>query len=76
LVNQSHILESEFAAVRMSVDLTAKGPRLTLVDIATGSTVFLDPLLLSALARGRLSEHKSLLRAFGHTTLQAETPDD
>ena len=43
-------LVSEFAAVRVSLDHDANGPRLALEDLRTGHVGFLDPLELETLA--------------------------
>ena len=42
-------LASEFASVKVSVDASANGPRLRLVDLNTGRERFLDPLHLQSL---------------------------
>lgn len=43
-------LRSEFAHVRVSLDLDANGPRLAIEDVKTGKAVYLDPLELEGLA--------------------------
>jgi hypothetical protein len=42
------VLRSEFAAVRVSVDRRAHGPRLLIEDLEDGTQVHLDPLALSS----------------------------
>ena len=44
-------LVSEFASVRLSVDRSANGPRLRIVDTETGDSAYLDPLELASLCR-------------------------
>lgn len=44
------IVESEFAAVRVTVDHEGNGPRLRLEDLRTGRVGWLDPLMLETLA--------------------------
>ena len=43
------ILTSEFASVRVSVDLEGNGPRLRIENRQNGYAVFLDPLELASL---------------------------
>lgn len=43
-------LVSEFAAVSVSVDRDANGPRLRITDLKTGQVGFLDPLELESIA--------------------------
>lgn len=47
---KSFELKSEFARVRVGLDLSAKGPRLLIEDAKTGSRLFLDPLELESIA--------------------------
>ena len=49
-MNPSFELKSEFARVRVGLDLTGKGPRLLVEDVKTGSRLFLDPLELESIA--------------------------
>jgi hypothetical protein len=42
------VLTSEFAAVRVSVDGRANGPRLRVEDLESGDCVFIDPLELAS----------------------------
>ena len=48
LVDGAVVLASEFAAVRVSVDTAANGPRLLVEDIESGESVLLDPLELAS----------------------------
>jgi len=48
--NTGFELKSEFARVRVALDLSAKGPRLLVEDVKTGSRLFLDPLELESIA--------------------------
>lgn len=50
LANGSIELRSEFARVRVGVDTSAKGPRLLIEDMKTGSRLFVDPLGLESIA--------------------------
>ena len=43
-------LVSEFARVRVERDDSGNGPRLMILDLRTGMTVYLDPLELETLA--------------------------
>ena len=43
-------LRSEFARVRVALDTSAKGPRLLIEDMKTGSRLFVDPLELESIA--------------------------
>jgi hypothetical protein len=43
------VLGSEFASVRVSVDLTGNGPRLRVENRQNGRAVYLDPLELACL---------------------------
>jgi hypothetical protein len=42
-------LRNEFAAVEVELDQTANGPRLKVMDVESGVSVYLDPLQLQAL---------------------------
>lgn len=44
-------LRSEFATVRLSVDLCGNGPRLRITDTRRRTEILLDPLELEALTR-------------------------
>ncbi|MDH6288237.1 hypothetical protein M2275_003143 [Rhodococcus opacus] len=44
-------MRSEFATVQVSVDRTANGPRLRIVDTRRRTEILLDPLELEALTR-------------------------
>ncbi len=46
-------LASEFATVRLSIDITANGPRLRIEDLRLGTVGFLDPLELASLIQVR-----------------------
>jgi hypothetical protein len=48
LADGAVVLMSEFAAVRVSVDTAANGPRLLVEDLESGEGVFLDPLELAS----------------------------
>lgn len=54
-------LKSEFAQVRVEVDLNANGPRLMVLDLRTGMTNYLDPLELESLAWARHEDLAPLL---------------
>lgn len=43
------IISNEFAAVDITVDDTANGPRLRIKDLDTGESTYLDPLELQSL---------------------------
>jgi hypothetical protein len=43
-------LKSEFARVRVSLDMAANGPRLRVEDLRTGDHLFLDPLEIEGIA--------------------------
>ncbi len=47
---QLGVVESEFAAVSVSVDTDANGPRLRIEDLRGGRVAYLDALQLEALA--------------------------
>ncbi len=55
------VLRSEFAAVRVSVDRRANGPRLLVEDLEDGARVHLDPLELASLSHARDDERVSWL---------------
>lgn len=55
-------LENEFAMVHITVDRSANGPALVVLDPASGREIALDPLELQALAWAR-HEHLSDLLA-------------
>jgi hypothetical protein len=44
-------LKNEFAHVKISLDTSANGQRLMLIDMVTGAARMLDPLLLECLTR-------------------------
>ncbi|MPY92707.1 MAG: hypothetical protein GEV08_06430 [Acidimicrobiia bacterium] len=46
-------LRNEFASVTVSVDRSANGDRLAIVDLRSGQAIFLDPLELERLAWAR-----------------------
>lgn len=45
------IFRNEFAMVEVRRDESANGPRLFIQDLATGNSIYLDPLELEALTR-------------------------
>lgn len=47
------LLVSEFAAVTVTVDHEANGPRLHVRDLSTGAEVFLEPLELQSFCRAQ-----------------------
>ena len=55
------VLRSEFAAVRVSVDRRANGPRLLVEDLEDGARVHLDPLELASLSHARDDDRVSWL---------------
>jgi hypothetical protein len=44
------LLKNEYASVKVTVDTEAKGTRLKVEDISTGTSIYLDPIELQALA--------------------------
>jgi hypothetical protein len=44
----SDVIASEFAAVRVTVDRLANGPRLLVEDLDTGVSIYLEPLELAS----------------------------
>ncbi len=48
LCGGAHALASEFAAVSVSIDLTANGPRLLVRDLVSDATAYLEPLELAS----------------------------
>jgi len=42
-------LSSEFAAVRVDLDVQANGPRLRVLNVDNGRAIYLDPLELASL---------------------------
>jgi hypothetical protein len=59
--DDSILLHSEFATVRVSLDVTANGPRLKIVDQRSGEVGYLDPLELESLAWARHGHLVALL---------------
>lgn len=47
------ILRNEFASVEIRRDESANGVRLRIRDLATGRTIYLDPLELESLTRAK-----------------------
>jgi hypothetical protein len=43
-------LRSEFGHVRVALDTSARGPRLLIEDLKTGSRLYMDPLELESIA--------------------------
>lgn len=54
-------IRNEFGAAAVRVDDGANGPRLCVCDQASGSTIYLDPLELTSLARSRHAMLESLM---------------
>lgn len=44
------LLKNEYASVKVTIDTEGKGPRLKVEDLSSGSTIYLDPIELQALA--------------------------
>ena len=44
------LLKNEYASVKVTVDTEGKGTRLKVEDVSSGSTIYLDPIELQALA--------------------------
>lgn len=55
-------LRSEFARVRVRLDLEANGDRLEVTDLRTGAMIFLDPLELERLTAARHHDLAELMR--------------
>jgi len=55
-------LTSEFASVIVKPNFSANGPRLELIDLETGVTVFLDPFQLRMLTRLTSSDFEAFLK--------------
>jgi hypothetical protein len=55
-------LVNEFAAVKLSLDLSGNGPRLLVEDIETGDQVFLSPLELSSFTQATPEDREDWLR--------------
>lgn len=55
-------LTNEFAAVRLSLDLTGNGPRLLVEDLETGAHVFLCPLELASFTEATPEDREDWLR--------------
>ena len=56
------ILANEFATVEVVLDETGNGPRLRILDPASGASIALDPLELQSLAWARHEDLLDLLR--------------
>jgi hypothetical protein len=55
-------LVNEFAAVRLSLDVSANGPRLLVEDLESGEQVFLCPLELSSFTLATPGDRDEWLR--------------
>lgn len=55
-------LRSEFARVRVSLDRSANGDRLAVIDLRTGAQIYLDPLELERLTAARHHDLAALVR--------------
>lgn len=66
-------LHSEFATVRVSLDMSANGPRLRIVDQRSDRVGYLDPLELEALAWSR---HQELVDILDPGATRWSGPDD
>jgi hypothetical protein len=55
-------LANEFAAVRVSLDVSGNGPRLLVEDLDTGEQVFLCPLELSGFTQATPEDREDWLR--------------
>ncbi|ODU04415.1 MAG: hypothetical protein ABS81_10205 [Pseudonocardia sp. SCN 72-86] len=68
-------LENEFATVHVTVDRSANGPTLVILDPASGREIALDPLELQTLAWARHEHLAELLApAFKEQYLRRVTP--
>lgn len=55
-------LVNEFAAVKLSLDLSGNGPRLHVEDLETGEQVFLCPLELASFTQATPEDREDWLR--------------
>jgi hypothetical protein len=55
-------LVNEFAAVRVSLDVSANGPRLLVEDLESGEQVFLCPLELASFTQATPEDREDWLR--------------
>jgi hypothetical protein len=60
-------LQSEFAAVRITVERHRLGTRLSVVDLETGDQLYLDALQLSAMCHATQSQQRAWLRTGDYT---------
>lgn len=60
-LDEALILRNEFATVALTLDDTARGPRLKLEDLRTGHVSYLDPLEIESLAWSTHNDLKELL---------------
>jgi hypothetical protein len=56
------VLQNEFATVRLVIDGLANGPRLLIIDPASGRHIALDPLELQSLAWSRHEHLEEFMR--------------
>ena len=69
------IYKNEFAMVAVGHHQTASGPRLHVVDLASGGEVFLDPMELEGLTRARHRQFAPLLDPSDVTLSEEPDPD-
>ena len=69
------VYKNEFAMVAVGHHETASGPRLHVVDLASGGEVFLDPMELEGLTRARHREFAPLLDPSDVTLREEPDPD-
>jgi hypothetical protein len=55
-------LTSEFASVRVTVDRSGRGARLSVVDLETGDQIYLNALQLAAMCRADSNQQQQWLR--------------
>jgi hypothetical protein len=55
-------LVNEFAAVRLSLDISGNGPRLLIEDLENGGQIFLCPLELSSFTLATPEDREDWLR--------------
>lgn len=65
---------SEFAAVRVTLDLNGRGPRLKVEDLESGAVTFLDPLELASFCLATEQQRKDWLEVGPYVPPTTEEP--
>jgi hypothetical protein len=67
-------LVNEFAAVRLSLDVTGNGPRLLVEDLESGEQIFLCPLELSSFTLATAEDREEWLRVGNYRAERKDGP--